>query len=380
MTVSDDESFIASTYYESMRDNFEGYAWDIDPADSASGEFIRQRAAELEMLKQEFKALDPLDGNRPSLGQLFQIELALIRLIPDIALRARYWTIEDRFHRVVPKSVARSFLASLANPPSQTITPEELRQRARNLLDVIHANYHINLAREVLIRRLMKFLAVLAGILIAISTSAAIAVMTVKALLGLLLIIVVGMAGAMISTIQRLQNATSRDAMVDDGIFELIGLRIGGVGIIMSVGMGGVSALFIYALVAAGLLDSVLPQLAGEAAGGGAAQISVCGQGDPCAHWADETARALGLAERSDLFKLTVYAFASGFAERLVPDIINKLAKDAFPSATRSSPSPTPATALPPTSAASPGSPLPSSPPTPSSPDTTSTPPPPTEQ
>lgn len=359
MTVSDDESFIACTYYESMRDNFEGYAWDIDPADSNSAEFIRQRAAELEALKQEFRALDPLDGNRPSLGQLFQIELALIRLIPDTALRARYWTIEDRFNRVVPKGVARSFLASLSNPPSQTITPEELRQRARNLLDVVHANYHINLAREILIRRLMKILAVLAGVLIAISTAAALVVMPVPALLGLLLIIVVGMAGAMISTIQRLQNATARDAMVDDGIFELIGLRVGGLGIVMSVGMGGVSALFIYALVAAGLLDSVLPQLAEGNSRAAAAAILACSPDNPCPHWADATARSLGLAARSDLFKLTVYAFVSGFAERLVPDIINKLAKDAFPPATR--PTPTPAAALPPAAAPAP-SPAPTEP------------------
>lgn len=343
MAVSRDESFIARTYYESMRDNFEGYASEPDPANPGSNLINQQRREQLDQIRTKFDELDPLKGETPSLGQLFEIEVELISLIPVAALRERYWTLEDRFKRVVPRGVARSFLASLPPKGTQPVPEDELRYRAMTLLKTIHANYQVNLSREKLIRRLMLILSVVAVVLIGVSAWAAVSVMPMAARLGLLLVTIVGMAGAMISTIQRLQNATARDAMVDDGIFELIGLRVGWVGIVMSIGIGGVSGLFIYALISAGLLDAVVPDLTSASAGGqgdgsesesaAAEAISSCRPGQRCWHWANETAQALGLADRGELFKLTVYAFVSGFAERLVPDIINKIAKDAVPPA-----------------------------------------------
>lgn len=341
MTASRDESFIASTYYESMRDNFTGYAWELNPANPANQQSNAQKAAELALLKEKFAALDPLQGNRPKLGQLFEIELELIWLVPKTALQARFWTIEDRFHRVVPKGVARSYKNSFTGHPVNNVPEEVLRQRARNLLDVIHANYLINLAREILIRRLMAFLTLAAVVVLAIGI-ATVSVVDVPPVPALVVIILTGMAGAMISIIQRLQKATSRDAMVDDGIFELIGLRIGWVSIFLSVAIGGVLALFIYVLLAGGLLEAVLPKMQignapplDPAAGNAGTTTPACAttKGEECKYWADRMYRSLGLRSQGDLFKLIVYAFASGFAERFVPDIITKLTKDVIPTA-----------------------------------------------
>lgn len=334
MAVSRDERFIASTYYESMRDNFEGYAWDIDPANAESGNINQQKADQLLQLKLDFEELDPEKGGRPKLGQLFKIELALVWLVPETALRARFWTIEDRFHRVVPRSVARSYRKTIADQPPGIVPDAVLRQRARNLLDTIHANYLINMAREQSIRRLMLILTGAAAIILASAVIAAFfPIETVQAILS---VMIVGMAGAMISIIQRLQKATSRDAMVDDGIFELIGLRIGWVSILMSIAIGGVFALFIYVLVAAGVLDQVLPKMSGSdsppsnSTTGGVTESCLEAVKD-CTFWPDRMRIALGLGSRADLFKLFVYAFASGFAERFVPDIITKLTKDVLP-------------------------------------------------
>lgn len=346
MTVSRDESFIASTYYESMRDNFTGYAWDLNASNPATQQANAQKAAELAKLKEKFAALDPLDGHRPKLGQLFEIELELIWLVPKAALQARFWSIEDRFHRVVPKGVARSYQNSFTGHPVNNVPEEVLRQRARNLLDVIHANYLVNLAREILIRRLMAFLT-LAATAVIVAGVVAIAVLPALVMQALVLIVLTGMAGAMISIIQRLQKATSRDAMVDDGIYELIGLRIGWVSIFMSVAIGGVLALVIYVLVVGGLLDVVLPKMAsstGSPPDTGADVVvprpCVLDKTGECAHWADRMYQALGLDTRADLFKLIVYAFASGFAERFVPDVITKLTKDVLPGAPLASDTP----------------------------------------
>lgn len=436
MYLFQEERYIARIYYESMRDNFEGYAWepsctgrhstqpptDADPPDQ--GDTCPQqhdpkgaaKEEQLRELKRTFDALDPLNGGVPTLGQLFKIELALIWLVPDQALRARFWTIEDRFRRVVPSSVIASYVRSLPpvvpdpDPAGQCKADGDLRQRARNLLDVIHANYLINLGRENTIKRMMTILSI-AAVVIVTAASLVVAASESYARHGIALIIVAGMAGALISIVQRLQKATSRDAMVEDGIFELIGLRVGWVSVMMSIGIGGVFALFLYALVLANMIDLVLPELSGSGNGGaalpdplsGSVAAQVAGsevatpplpQSDPSAAaaaepgaapaeapeapeapagdsppapqtqplppvtespvlaaadtagaaaasadllccppgvtncmWVDKVAVALGLAGRAALFKMLATAFVAGFAERLVPDIINRLGK-----------------------------------------------------
>lgn len=325
MNFFQEENYIARVYYESMRDNFEGYAWDA----ALAGTDAAEKTSQLNQLKDDFDTLDPLTNNKPTLGQLFKIELALIWLVPETSLRSRFWTIEDRFRRVVPRGVVRSYETSLASDPPGPIADDVLRQRARNLLDVIHANYLINLARENSIRRLM---AILAAVATAVTGTCALGLIFLPfaVLQGMLLIVVAGMIGAIISIIQRLQKATSRDAMVDDGIFELIGLRIGWLSIVMSVIIGGVFALFIYVLIAADLFDLLVPQLdEGNDEGQGTANTNDGTSSETDGSWVAPLFAALGLKSQIAFFKLIGYSFASGFAERFVPDIINKLTKQA---------------------------------------------------
>ena len=49
--------------------------------------------------------------------------------------------------------------------------------------------------------------------------------------------------------------------------------------------------------------------------------------GQVCTMWVDKVALALGLAGRASFYKMIATAFAAGFAERFVPDIINKIGK-----------------------------------------------------
>lgn len=404
MRVFREEGFISRIYYESMRDNFEGYGWDLHASDQTLVEMHQRKTDQLERLKAEFKELDPLTGGDPTLGQLFQIELALIWLVPESALRARFWTIEDRFRRVVPDSVVSSYENSFERGAIDTVAEETLRQRARNLLDVIHANYLINLAREKTIKRIMIILTIAATLIIGVASVVLTTNITV-AHHGLAVIIVAGMFGAMISIIQRLQKATSRDAMVEDGIFELIGLRVGWLSVLLSIGIGGVFALFLYVLVMADAADLLLPDIAGgddperdrlaPASGGADAPANTAsaeaapplttsadpspltlaanGDGAPadatgappaagadapaagnteqaqgssderkeaaaksqpcpisnktCIMWVDKVADSLGLQNRVGFYKMIATAFVAGFAERFVPDIINKIGK-----------------------------------------------------
>lgn len=402
MCLLQEEQYISRIYYESMRDNFEGYAWKAEDAEIADGADLSEsnamKRAMLADLKTEFAALDPLQGNNPTLGQLFKIELALVWLVPKTALQARFWTIEDRFRRVVPTSVIASYEASFAPGWIDALPDEVLRQRARNLLDVIHANYLINLARENSIRRLMVIVGA-SAVLVMLLGTIFISLEAEMAQHGLVAIIAAGMLGAMISILQRLQKATSRDAMVEDGIFELIGLRIGWVSVLSSIGIGGVFALFLYILAAANLLEALLPDFSApdtptgtggsdelategksasdrigsasdQTANGvvdsgsdassaeGASDSQPAASGDPaptseaslapqteregnnptgaaickdskdaCRTWVERVTLSLGMHDTAQFYKMVALAFVSGFAERFVPDIINKLAK-----------------------------------------------------
>lgn len=242
-----EDAYIARVYYESMRDNFEGYdvTYDID---------------DFNALKADFKGLCPKAGKAPTLGELFRIEVALLRHLPDTAIHSRYWSIEDRFRRVVPASVADTY--DRRTPPPGNERWNDIvfvRDQSRSLLDTIHANYLINLGREQSNKRLMFIIALAALLILGVGAIFALASLTAIEQQGMTLIMVSGMVGAMISIVNRLQKATSRDAMAQDGIFELIGLRTGWVSILMSICIGGVFALLLYGMVMGGWSDLILP-------------------------------------------------------------------------------------------------------------------------
>ena len=120
MTVSRDESSIARTYYESLRDEFERYAWEDDPAKPVARRLNPEKAEQLKAVREEFEQLDPLKGAKPSLGQLYKIELDLTSLIPEMALRTRYWAIENRFRRVCQRVCRTRFSSATTSAKSPT--------------------------------------------------------------------------------------------------------------------------------------------------------------------------------------------------------------------------------------------------------------------
>ena len=208
------------------------------------------------------------------------------------------------------------------------------------------------------------------------------------------------------SIIQRLQAAVSHDAMMTDGLFELTGLRLGWVGIGLSVINGGVFALVLHFTVMAGLFMTAVPSInISDAAGAvtytqmrdqltaqiaidadrlaglktrlaeqntmpsspasaaptdtsgsrqGQAELtteiagieekqreralmlnyakaqanSIAVETAPDTSIGAKFAKNLGLASGSNFFRMLILAFLAGFAERLVPDILERLKKN----------------------------------------------------
>ncbi|TZG27428.1 hypothetical protein FYJ91_07485 [Sphingomonas montanisoli] len=316
-------AFTARIVVDTIRDNFVGYV----PTDPQRHQALQ---AEFDVIAAE---------NRPQLGQLLKIEAALVDLMPDDMVCARLWSVQDRFRRVVPATTLTAYAASSPDPGSaQWSEPRFVKNQYKSLLDVIHINYLMNIGREKSIKR-AKFIVVIAMTALTIAFLI-VAKFSSDLVAYLVFLFIIGLMGATMSICRRLQTVVSHDAMTEDPIFELTGLRSGWVGLMLSLFMGGVFALVMYAIVMAGSLDSLLtvPEVADSIIANEAvpdAPVIVADRSQQlvktCSARKGDTicdmAKALHLADISSLFRLILFAFAAGFAERLVPDMLGRLSK-----------------------------------------------------
>ncbi|WP_199555634.1 hypothetical protein [Sandaracinobacteroides hominis] len=339
-------SFVTSGYGQSLRDNF----ITLNPADPG----YPQKLAEQDKIRNALEA--EISKIEPNFTQLFAIEIKLAEILPDEHVTARFWAVEDRFRRIVPTSSQTSYMASIPSKGErQWKDTRFLRQQTLALLEVIHSDILINFYREKSINRLKLFLFII--VLIAAATA-----YTINSALSLLF--VCGVLGAATSVMQRLQTAVANDAMTQDGLFELIGLRLGWIGISLSALWGGIFALLMYCIVMAGALELAAPARAGEKATQSIVSANLDQQANapdavvppdrnapsgrpnmsatcmvaqngkdekPVANALDTLgcrhSVALGLNSGADFFKILLLAFIAGFAERLVPDILSRISK-----------------------------------------------------
>lgn len=244
-------SYVALVYGDSLRDNFVGYT----PVDKVK----------FDALETEFNT--EMKNKRPYLAKLLRIEAALVETLPDHVVTARFWAVEDRFQRVVPLATRRRYTESVPKQGDvQWQNPTFVRDQTRALVDVIHANYLINIGREKSVKRLklimgLGFLGMLLGATLLLLGTLMIStnLWTQTEVAGYVALFVSGVLGSTLSIANRLQTAVSRDAMTEDGLFELTGLRVGWVGILTSLLMGGAFAIVLYWIVMAGVLDKALP-------------------------------------------------------------------------------------------------------------------------
>lgn len=330
-------SCTARVYADSLKDNFVGYT--------------PTKQTVFDQLKSDFhKETEKKD---PSLSELLRIESALVEVLPDNIITSKIWAMRDRFERVVPKATRDRYYASIQDIDKKRWDSdvEFVRGQTRSLLDTIHANYVLNEGRENLIMRLKR---VIFLIFCVVTLSFCLAVRYKCPLVAYGAIILFGMLGAIMSIIRRLQTAVQDDAMADDGIHELMNLEKGHFGILSSVFSGGIFALLFYFLVISGLLQSVMPkplddfipQLSADSTNCTPFSSSTASseqkllttapnlkaeEPKQCSASSFEVVKSfvvtLGLKCISDLFKLLVFAFISGFAERFVPDVLDRIVK-----------------------------------------------------
>jgi hypothetical protein len=247
-------------------------------------------------------------------GDIFLLENVIFSLQPPDVVERSAWILRERFREIASPAVYAKYLAS--GVPEAVATPGNLSLLKADLtrvLDVIHWYYSLIPMRE----RRRKSLTV-AGLLIVLVDSFLLAGILIlcalydKNFLAVLsCVLYCGMVGGIVSSQRRLQRIPNDS----DPLISVFGLDSAGYYLWLSPLLGAIFSVTLMAMFVGGLLKGALfPDF----------HLSSTNR------FFDFTWTTVprGSAEYAKLF---VWAFLAGFAERLVPDSLDRLASKLDP-------------------------------------------------
>jgi len=246
----------------------------------------------------------------PTWTDLHALELALLRIRPLEAVRRQVWSVRSKFRDLAGPAEYAAYLAS--NPPDPETAPEPiLRADVERLLAEFHWLGHFAPLREGIRDGYAKRLGIItlvvltaAGVLIALEYRK-----PEPLLPSLLLVLFLGVLGGFVSVQQRLQSVPTGG----DPIANIVALEQGWFGIYLAPLSGAIFAMVLYLMFIGGLLEGVLfPKIL---------TARPADQGLSFKGFAMETGPASGV----DFAKLLIWSFIAGFAERLVPDTLDRM-------------------------------------------------------
>jgi hypothetical protein len=134
------------------------------------------------------------------------------------------------------------------------------------------------------------------------------------------IIFTLGYLGAIVSVTQRFQKAVESDVLQADPVFVIGGIAIGQRGIDVAMMLAGVFAVLLYFVFVGGMASTL------GLSGGIFPAVENC-RAPASTSMMGDLARDLGFCGQSDLMRMFIFAFAAGYAERLVPDVLNRIAR-----------------------------------------------------
>ena len=240
---------------------------------------------------------------------LYRLELAIIKLEPAEHLVRRAWILRNEFHELASVQEVKDYEASHYPDPykDKSVSTDLLRADLVKLQEELNWRYSSLWVLEQYRAKLALGVVVASLLFAVIFAGAAYGIGHRWNLVGhmLSLIAIAGVIGGMASTLRRLQHA-ELDGNTD---LELAGLDHGNLGIFLSPALGGIFALILFFIFCGRMISGPLfPEVTLR-------EIGVAG--------GDATAASVEIA------KLIVWSFLAGFAERLVPDRLEKLSGEA---------------------------------------------------
>jgi hypothetical protein len=259
--------------------------------------------------------------SRPDMPAAMACERLYYEALTDADRRAEIWSLRDRFARVATPDALAGF-ATTRIADIAAASGDDLIAEVRTLLSYTHKSYQLTLVRELAAARLKRWLlwwtvALMLLFGVALWTlSDAIGITAPRSLLlGVAALALAGGVGAVMSVARRLQGAIDTKVMSRDPLFEIAALELGRNGIMLSCLIGSVFALLVFGVFygAVGALlglngGFLFPALSGRMLG-----------------HAPGIAHALGFKADGDLARMLIISFVAGFAERLVPDSIDRI-------------------------------------------------------
>lgn len=238
-------------------------------------------------------------------------------------LRSRYRVAMDR------NGVA-------VDPTTTTATTHDaMLGEVDSLLDGLKGIYTLSSLRDVQVDRLRRnslwiLLALLVTIL-ATQLLPALGQFTGSPLhltLNLAAIALIGGVGSLVSIMRRSQKALDLGPIDIDPVRQISALRHGASGMLIAASVGPVLALVLFAVFAGsmieitGLTPAIAPCIGGD-------------KPEPTCSFAF-LGQMVGFEKPSDVAKMAIWAFLAGFAEQLVPDVLDKFSKAAAEAPARS--------------------------------------------
>jgi hypothetical protein len=246
-------------------------------------------------------------------NDIFDLEAIILRLQPPETLRRRAWVLREKYKQAVPPATYAAYLSSQPPDPESADAEVEhaLRADLLRLLREFHWQYGITVTRE----KIRGSIALYNIRLLAIVSGLGLGSLFLPDLLGerylavptVFGVFIAGMIGGFVSTQFRLQASQPG---ASEPVKELVQLNQGRLSITFSPILGGIFAVILFVMLAGGFIQGDLfPKIAGPASGA-----------------LDQFWRVSGTTSAAEAAKLLIWSFLAGFAERLVPDALHRIA------------------------------------------------------